>query len=240
MTALRIQHLHKDHGRGPVIADLNLTVESGEFVCLLGPSGCGKTTLLQLIAGLDRHYSGDIEIHQRDPKVLRIGYAFQEPRLLPWRTIRDNLRLALPPGMDPNKINRFIDTVGLKEVADQFPQTLSVGMNRRVSLVRAFAIDPDLLLLDEPLVSLDAPTARRLRTWLVTLWEERPHTVLFVTHDLREAIEIADRILFLSASPLEVLADIPVAIKREHRNAEAIESFTAHLKSRYPSLNGLL
>ena len=94
--------------------------------------------------------------------------------------------------------------------------------------------------MDEPLVSLDAPTARRLRTWLVTLWEDRPHTVLFVTHDLREAIEIADRILFLSASPLKVLADIPVAIKRENRNPEAIESFSAHLKSRYPSLNGLL
>ena len=240
MTALRIQNLHKDHGRGPVIDDLNLTVESGEFVCLLGPSGCGKTTLLQLIAGLDRDYSGDIEISQRDPRVLRIGYAFQEPRLLPWRTVRDNLSLALTAGMNPNKINRFIDTVGLNEVADQYPNTLSVGMNRRVSLVRAFAIDPDLLLMDEPLVSLDAPTARRLRTWLVKLWEARAHTVIFVTHDLREAIEIGDRILFLSASPLEVLADIPVAIERKNRNPEAIESFSTHLKTRYPSLNGLL
>ena len=88
MTALRIQHLKKDHGRGLVIDNLHLTVDSGEFVCLVGPSGCGKTTLLQLIAGLDRHYSGDIEISQRDPKALRIGYASQEPRLLPWRTDR--------------------------------------------------------------------------------------------------------------------------------------------------------
>lgn len=201
MTALRIQHLKKDHGRGLVIDDLNLTVDSGEFVCLVGPSGCGKTTLLQLIAGLDRHYSGDIEISQRDPKALRIGYASQEPRLLPWRTVRDNLSLALPAGMDPARINALIDTVGLDAVADEFPETLSVGMSRRVSLVRAFAIDPDLLLMDEPLVSLDAPTARRLRSWLLGLWQKRPHTVLFVTHDLREAIEIADRILFLSAAP---------------------------------------
>ncbi|MFZ4653753.1 MAG: ABC transporter ATP-binding protein [Methylococcaceae bacterium] len=240
MTALRIQHLKKDHGRGLVIDDLNLTVDSGEFVCLVGPSGCGKTTLLQLIAGLDRHYSGDIEISQRDPKALRIGYASQEPRLLPWRTVRDNLSLALPAGMDPARINALIDTVGLDAVADEFPETLSVGMSRRVSLVRAFAIDPDLLLMDEPLVSLDAPTARRLRSWLLGLWQKRPHTVLFVTHDLREAIEIADRILFLSAAPLKVLADIRVTIERQNRNPEAIETFSAHLRTCHPNLDALL
>jgi len=240
MTALRIQHLKKDHGRGLVIDDLNLTVDSGEFVCLVGPSGCGKTTLLQLIAGLDRHYSGDIEISQRDPKALRIGYASQEPRLLPWRTVRDNLSLALPAGMDPARINTLIDTVGLDAVADEFPETLSVGMSRRVSLVRAFAIDPDLLLMDEPLVSLDAPTARRLRSWLLGLWQKRPHTVLFVTHDLREAIEIADRILFLSAAPLKVLADIRVTIERQNRNPEAIETFSAHLRTCHPNLDALL
>ena len=240
MTALRIQHLKKDHGRGLVIDDLNLTVDSGEFVCLVGPSGCGKTTLLQLIAGLDRHYSGDIEISQRDPKALRIGYASQEPRLLPWRTVRDNLSLALPAGMDPARINALIDTVGLDAVADEFPETLSVGMSRRVSLVRAFAIDPDLLLMDEPLVSLDAPTARRLRSWLLGLWQKRPHTVLFVTHDLREAIEIADRILFLSAAPLKVLADIRVTIERQNRNPEAIETFSAHLRTYHPNLDALL
>ena len=240
MTALRIQHLKKDHGRGLVIDDLNLTVDSGEFVCLVGPSGCGKTTLLQLIAGLDRHYSGDIEISQRDPKALRIGYASQEPRLLPWRTVRDNLSLALPAGMDPARINTLIDTVGLDAVADEFPETLSVGMSRRVSLVRAFAIDPDLLLMDEPLVSLDAPTARRLRSWLLGLWQKRPHTVLFVTHDLREAIEIADRILFLSAAPLKVLADIRVTIERQNRNPEAIEAFSAHLRTCHPNLDALL
>ena len=240
MTALRIQHLKKDHGRGLVIDNLHLTVDSGEFVCLVGPSGCGKTTLLQLIAGLDRHYSGDIEISQRDPKALRIGYASQEPRLLPWRTVRDNLSLALPAGMDPARINALIDTVGLDAVADEFPETLSVGMSRRVSLVRAFAIDPDLLLMDEPLVSLDAPTARRLRSWLLGLWQKRPHTVLFVTHDLREAIEIADRILFLSAAPLKVLADIRVTIERQNRNPEAIEAFSAHLRTCHPNLDALL
>ena len=196
--------------------------------------------MLQLIAGLDRHYSGDIEISQRDPKALRIGYASQEPRLLPWRTVRDNLSLALPAGMDPARINALIDTVGLDAVADEFPETLSVGMSRRVSLVRAFAIDPDLLLMDEPLVSLDAPTARRLRSWLLGLWQKRPHTVLFVTHDLREAIEIADRILFLSAAPLKVLADIRVTIERQNRNPEAIETFSAHLRTCHPNLDALL
>jgi ABC-type nitrate/sulfonate/bicarbonate transport system ATPase subunit len=142
---------------------------------------------------------------------------FQAPRLLPWRTVRENLELVLRRGADPGIVETLLNEVGLAEAAGFYPSRLSGGMARRAALARAFAIDPDLLLLDEPFVSLDAAAAVRLRALLLRLVTTRPATVLFVTHDAAEAVTLADRILLLTPSPGRVLAELPISIPRDQR-----------------------
>ncbi|MDP2903594.1 MAG: ATP-binding cassette domain-containing protein [Methylovulum sp.] len=222
------------------IANLKLSLTSGEFVCLVGPSGCGKTTLLNIIAGLDKDYDGDIRAgqHSTHPK---IGYVFQNPRLLPWRTVRENIDLVLDKTPSSAELDSLIETMQLASSQHVYPERLSLGMSRRVAIVRAFAVDPEILLMDEPFVSLDAPTARQARGLLLKLWQQRPHTVLFVTHDLREAIALADRLIFLSASPMRVVSEIIVPIARNERDDECtIEGFRQQLKYDYPEINALL
>jgi ABC-type nitrate/sulfonate/bicarbonate transport system ATPase subunit len=227
----------KDH---PVIAGLDLSLHSGEFVCLVGPSGCGKTTLLNIIAGLDHDFDGKITIAQRHASP-KIGYVFQNPRLLPWRTVRENIELVLNDLQPPEIIDALLETMQLTQSQHSYPERLSLGMNRRVSIIRAFVVNPDVLLMDEPFVSLDAPTARQVRELLLKLWQQRPHTVLFVTHDLREAIALADRIVFLSAAPMQVISEIRVPLPRAERNNEsAVESFRQQLITDYPEINQLL
>ena len=230
------------HGSGEHVAIQNLRIEltAGEFVCLVGPSGCGKTTLLNLVAGLDRQFEGTIQTGVASGAP-RIGYMFQNPRLLPWRTVRENIDLALPSGVPGSEVDHLLDVMGLAQSQSQYPERLSVGMSRRVALVRAFAIQPTLLLMDEPFVSLDAPTARRVRQLLVRVWLERPHTVLFVTHDLREAIVLADRLVFLSAPPTALLHEVVVDIPRSAREDEAeVEAFRNWLISDHPEISELL
>jgi NitT/TauT family transport system ATP-binding protein len=154
--------------------------------------------------------------------------------------VRQNIALALPKDTDPAYVDHLFEVVGLKDALDQYPERLSLGMSRRAALVRGFAANPDLLLLDEPFVSLDPPTARRIRELLLRLWQERPHTVLFVTHDLREAIELADRLVFLAGSPASVAADIPVDLPREARDNRAVDEFRRHLYAGYPGIRVLL
>ena len=237
MTAIRIQSLGKQHGHKAVIRDLSLEIHSGEFVAIVGPSGCGKSTLLQLLSGLDQPSQGEFSFETPDP---RMGVVFQSPRLLPWRTVRENLQLVLEGDTNPEVIDDWMSRVGLPDIMDQYPERLSVGMRRRVALARAFAIEPDILLMDEPLVSLDAPTARKIRTLLLSLWGRRPHTVVYVTHDLREAIELADRLIFVSASPMQVVADLKVPIARGERTPELIETLVSELKSGQPNLELLI
>jgi ABC-type nitrate/sulfonate/bicarbonate transport system ATPase subunit len=223
-------------GHHLAIADFQLSFNTGEFVCLVGPSGCGKTTLLNIIADLDRDYEGSINFkqHQTHPK---IGYVFQNPRLLPWRTVRENIELAIEDNSSPENIDALLEVMQLTQFQHVYPERLSLGMSRRVAIIRAFAINPDVLLMDEPFVSLDAPTARQVRRLLITLWQQRPHTVLFVTHDLREAIALADRIVFLAAAPMKVIADMEVPIPRSGRDDEqAIEIFRQQLLRDYPAL----
>lgn len=225
-----------------IISDLTIRLGQGEFVCLVGPSGCGKSTLLHIVAGLDRDFEGCIDFPTSGSVRPRIGYVFQNPRLLPWRTVRENIELALPEAVDSRDlIEHLLDVMALVNIQHQYPERLSLGMSRRVALVRAFALEPDLLLMDEPFVSLDAPTARRVRRLLIRVWEERPHTVLFVTHDLREAIELADRLIFLSNPPSRVLAEIAVDIARPLRcDEEQIDRFRAALLEGHSVLRGLL
>lgn len=222
------------------IADLSLSVSDNEFVCLVGPSGCGKTTLLHLIAGLDENYNGTIAFGEPD-KVPRIGYVFQNPRLLPWHTVRRNVELASDQPLADELLDSLLEAMQLTGIQHAYPEHLSLGMSRRVAISRAFAIDPDILLMDEPFVSLDAPTARQVRELLLQLWRQRPHTILFVTHDLREAIALADRLVFLSASPMRVIDQIIVPIDRQQRNDEkAIEAFREQLLTHYPSVRQLI
>lgn len=208
-SALSVHIRLKKFGDAPVIRDVKFDVKPGEFVCLFGPSGTGKTTLLNLIAGIDKDFDGALTVPNRP----RVGYVFQEPRLLPWMTVRQNVALAIES--EPRLlagVDELLNAVGLSDYADQFPERLSLGMARRVAIARAFAVKPDLLLMDEPFVSLDSDNAVRLRALLGDLWASRPTTTIFVTHDLREAVELADRILFFSPRPATLVRDVPILL----------------------------
>lgn len=212
------------------LANLKFDVQEGEFVCLLGPSGCGKTTLLNLIAGLDTAYQGEIFLA---PGTLdHLAYVFQTPRLLPWRTVHKNVDLVAETQADGEGLAaRLLEAVGLTAFSGSYPGELSVGMQRRAALARAFACRPKLLLMDEPFVSLDPGAAEDLRKLLADILSERAATVLFVTHDHAEAVQLADRILLLSGAPAEIAADIPVTLKADERfDAAAVRAFAeAHL-----------
>jgi NitT/TauT family transport system ATP-binding protein len=245
MTNIQIDIKNKtfttaDSRQQTAIENLKLSLPSNEFICLVGPSGCGKTTLLNIIANLDTQYQGEILMskHHLQPK---IGYIFQNPRLLPWRTVRENIELVLESQQSTEIIDSLLKSMQLTDIQHAYPEHLSLGMSRRVSIIRAFAVNPSILLMDEPFVSLDAPTARQVRELLIKLWQQRPHTILFVSHDLREAIALADRLIFLSASPMTVINEIKVSIPRKKRNDEAaIENFRQDLLTQRPELKTLL
>lgn len=206
------------------LGEVAFTVAPGEFVCLTGPSGCGKTTTLRLVLGLDGEFEGII----RRPEG-RVAAVFQEPRLLPWRTVEDNIRLALPAELAQTHLVPFYAALGIAGTDRLYPGELSLGMARRVALARAFAVKPALLLLDEPFVSLDDATAARLRALLMEVWRARPMATLMVTHNLREAAELADRIVVLSARPGQVVATREITIPREKRNEAAIDAILRDL-----------
>jgi len=212
------------------VHDLRLHVAEGSFVALVGPSGCGKTVTLNIVAGLDRDFEGRVEL----PKDARIGYVFQTPRLLPWRTVEENVALVLDKTQRRSGlVDQLLAEMALDGVRSVYPPRLSLGMARRVALARAFALRPTLLLMDEPFVSLDESTAQRLRHLLLDVLRQHPATVLFVTHNVREAIMLADRIVLLAPSPTRVVDDLAVALTPEERREErAIERFRSELLAR--------
>ena len=222
------------------LAGLSLQIAAGEFVALVGPSGCGKTTFLNIVAGLDTDFTGEMQLAPgAGGRPARIGYVFQEPRLLPWRTVYENIALVLPAEGCAAIIDPLLQAVGLAEARDLYPPQLSVGMSRRVAIARAFAIEPDLLLMDEPFVSLDHDTVEQLRELLLKLWHARPTTVLFVTHDMREALMLADRLVLLSATPGHVVEDLPVSLARNRRrNGFEIEALRDEILRRHRELIG--
>src|SRR5712691_11548839 len=214
-------------GQLHVLSELALSLRNGEVGALVGPSGCGKTTLLRIIAGLDHDYEGTLQL----PDHGRLGMVFQEPRLLPWRTVEQNVRLAAPHAT-PAGLDTLFQTLGLKAHRNHYPGELSLGLARRVALARAFAVEPDLLLLDEPFVSLDDALAARLREELAELVNRRPVTTLLVTHKVEEAIGLADRLLLLSASPARVVADVPVARPRAARTPQELAAIRDEIARR--------
>jgi NitT/TauT family transport system ATP-binding protein len=210
----------KVYGNGRVvIRALDLTIAKGEFVTFLGPSGCGKSTVLKLISGLTPPSSGTIQVDGMTPKNARetVSYIFQDPTLLPWRTVRDNVGLGLElEGVSADrrreKTKSLLDLVGLASVGDAYPRELSGGMKMRVSIARALATNPKLLLMDEPFAALDEMTRDRLNEELLRLREEQKWTAVFVTHSVAEAVFLSTRIVVLAANPGRIHAVVPIAL----------------------------
>jgi ABC-type nitrate/sulfonate/bicarbonate transport system ATPase subunit len=212
--------------RTSVIEEVAFTLAHGDVGVFVGPSGCGKTTMLRIIAGLDKDFDGTV---RRPPGTL--GMVFQEPRLLPWRTVEDNVRLVAPD-LAESKLAVLFDTLELSAHRTHFPGELSLGLARRVALARAFAVEPNLLILDEPFTSLDQALTARLREELATLVAHRPVTTLLVTHDVDEAVRLADRVFLLSPRPAHVVAELPVPRARAARSAEDIAALKAAIAKR--------
>ncbi|MGW9183407.1 ABC transporter ATP-binding protein [Agromyces sp. NPDC055661] len=211
-TAIRIEHLGKRFGAGPlVLDDVNLSITTGEFVCLLGASGCGKSTLLNLIAGLDRPTTGSIDTPAEGSAVM-----FQESALMPWLTARANVELALRLRGVPRAARRgealeLLDVVNLADAAEKRPHELSGGMRQRVALARALAQDRPVLLMDEPFAALDAIARDLLHEELERVWRQTGRTIVFVTHNVREAARLGQRVVLLSSRPGRVAGEWRIA-----------------------------
>ncbi len=195
-----------------VIAGVAFALDAGEVGVLVGPSGCGKSTMLRILAGLDHDYQGRVS----RPVGARIGFVFQEPRLLPWRSVEENVRLVAPLA-DAAKLSALFEILELKAHRNHFPGELSLGLARRVALARAFAVEPEFLILDEPLASLDNALAARLRDQIAILMDNRSMITLLVTHDVDDAVRLGDRLFLLSPRPARILADLPIRTPRGAR-----------------------
>ncbi|MFO1148358.1 MAG: ATP-binding cassette domain-containing protein [Alsobacter sp.] len=214
----------------PVAAlrDLTFSLGAGRIGALLGPSGGGKTTTLRIIAGLDPHFSGSVT----RPGQGRLGIVFQEPRLLPWRTVEQNVTLAVEAaGLEGGGEAALYPLLGLENHRSRFPGELSLGLARRAAIARAFAVDPDLLLLDEPFVSLDSDTARRLRRELIALQARTCPTTILVTHDRDEALALADDVFVLGGQPGRIVAAMSIPSPREERRPDDIQDLRRDLDS---------
>jgi len=203
---------------------IHFTLARGQVGAIVGPSGCGKTTLLRLIAGLDRAFDGDI----RHPASGPLALVFQEPRLLPWRNVEENIRIAAPHIREA-ELAALLEALSLSAHRRHFPGELSLGLARRVALVRALALHPDLLLLDEPFASLDKAMADRLLAEISQLVEARPVTTVLVTHDLETAIRLADRIFVLSPRPATLLATLDIAAPRQRMSTPDLARIQAQI-----------
>jgi NitT/TauT family transport system ATP-binding protein len=211
-----------ESGSVEALRDISLSIGDGEFVALVGPSGCGKSTVLNLIAGLIAPTRGTVSIFGEPLNGInrRAAYLFQQDALLPWKTVVDNVRLGLdirgrPPSEARAEAMAWVDRVGLKGFGDRYPYQLSGGMRKRAAMAQAWIVQPDLLLMDEPFGALDVHTRLRMETELLGLWANTRQTVIFVTHDLEEAISLSDEVFVLSAGPASrVVGRYPVTLDR--------------------------
>lgn len=239
MIEIEIENLSKNFGNLQVINNLNLTVREGELLCIVGPSGCGKTTLLRMIIGLDRADGGTVKVDGelvRSPNP-RMGIIFQESTLFPWRKVLGNVKFGLEvKGLGKEQqveiARNYIQFVGLEGFEDYYPHQLSGGMKQRVMLARVLAVNPDVLLMDEPFASVDAQTRSILQSELVKIWQKTGKTIIFVTHSLDESVYLGQRVAILSARPSTMKEMINVDLKypRDRLSATFLEVRARALK----------
>ena len=208
-NVLIVSNLSTSFDKLLVIDNWNLQIKDGERIVLVGPSGCGKTTFFRIISGLEMYNTGKVDIF-----VEKIGYVFQEPRLLPWRNVFDNLKLIRE---DEKKINEIINMMGLSSFKSILPSKLSGGMKQRVNLARALLVEPQLLIMDEPFSSLDLKIKLSIMKDIKKLWLKDRFSMLMVTHDIKEAIFLADKIIILSNRPSKILKTFEVKLREEER-----------------------
>lgn len=240
-TVIRIEGLGKrfltKQGEFEALRGVDLAIDKGEFVCLLGPSGCGKTTLLRILAGLEQHTDGVVEMRAPRPGQPLTSVVFQEHSIFPWMNVRDNVAYGLRARkLSEDSIRRqvdyFIEKVGLTKFAHSRPHQLSGGMKQRVSIARAFANDPEILLMDEPFSALDEQNRALLHEELLRIWADSGKTVVFITHSIDEAVLLSDRVVVLGGSPGSVVADtrIPFPRPRDFRELRSTPAFGALVK----------
>lgn len=213
--AIAIHQVSKIYSNGTVaLQDMNLTMGEGEFVSLVGPSGCGKSTVLRLIAGLGKMSSGSIKLSEEEHKP-ELAFVFQEAALMPWTTVLENVRLPLKLAGVPKRKSRIvvqeaINLVGLTGFENSYPRELSGGMKMRVSIARALVTQPTIMLMDEPFGALDEMTRSKLNSDLLHLWQQKHWTVVFVTHNIYEAVYLSNRVIVMAPRPGRVIADITI------------------------------
>ncbi|WP_256546292.1 ABC transporter ATP-binding protein [Halobellus inordinatus] len=246
MTKIEIDSVDKqyrqmDGNSLQVLDDVRFETDENDFLCILGPSGCGKSTLLNIIAQLEEPSAGSVAVGSENSPT-DVCFVFQEPRLLDWRTVRQNIEFALdgkgvPKDEWDERIETYLELVGLEDFVDEYPRSLSGGMQQRVSIARAMAVEPDVILMDEPFSSVDEITARNLRSDLVDIWKDQERTIVFVTHDAIEATYLANRVLVMSHRPSSVLVQEKIDIDRprsidDPELVELAEEFVGQLETR--------
>lgn len=219
---LEIEKLSKKYGDVEVIKDLNLHIKKGEFISIVGPSGCGKSTLFKIITGLLTEYSGRVWIEGSTVKNKVISYLPQKDLLLPWKTLYENATIPLEiSGIKKEQWEEIISPLmkefGLSGFENRYPHELSGGMRQRGGLLRSFLIDSDLMLLDEPFGALDALTRSSMQDWLLEIWEKHNHSILFITHDIEEAVYLSDRVYIMSARPGRFLDELEIKFPRPRK-----------------------
>jgi NitT/TauT family transport system ATP-binding protein len=241
---IELRNIKLNLGGEEIYDDLSFSVAQGELLCILGPSGCGKSTLLRLIGDLIRPASGEITIGGRAPAEAwdKLAYVFQSPRLVPWRTALGNVTLAaeLRFGGKADAAMRtsartLLQMVGLENDAHKFPLMLSGGERQRVAIARALAVEPEIILMDEPLAALDINTRQRLRREILQIWQITGKTIVFVTHDIDDALTLADRVLVLSRKPSRILQTVEIEEPRPRRidTAAALQTVRARLERQF-------
>lgn len=210
---------HRDEGSITALSDISFDIKDGEFVCLVGPSGCGKTTLLRILAGLESASFGDYAIGRSGEDRPLQSMVFQESGVIPWLTVEKNVSFGLemrklPKQVIKERTERYLTKTGLTNFAKRYPNELSGGMKQRVSIARAFANDPEILLMDEPFAALDEQNRFLLQEELLSIWAETKKTVLFITHSIDEALLLSDRILLMSSQPGRIVSEINVGLSR--------------------------
>ena len=221
----------KDFGENAALfVDLSLQIPAGQVAALMGPSGVGKSTLLRMVAGIDTDFEGSLIIDNAQPDRARVpGFVFQDPRLLPWKSALGNL-LAVKPDLDVGRARQIFADLGLSGAEDNLPAELSGGMQRRVALARALVVQPALLLLDEPFVSVDRKLAHELRGLLAQVIGAYQPTVLLVTHDARDAAELADRVITLGGRPAQISDELLIDRPRGDRDRDYISGKVAEME----------